>query len=205
MRRRGIPEVLLSKDTVNAERLGSGADGYRPAARAFHWLTVVLVATQLPIGLYMVYRGPGLNVWDAVTNTLYATHKLLGVTILLLVAIRLGYRLVAGAPAPEPTLAPWQKIASVLNHWSLYALLLTVPALGYVAICYFPALNIVGGFSLPAIVAPDRARYDAIIEWHEAGALTLLGLITLHIAAVVYHRFIRRDGVLARMLRGRAD
>jgi len=195
----------LSDETVNAENRGRGVEGYRPAARLFHWLTVLLIATQFPIGLYMVYRGPGLNIWDTVTNTLYATHKVIGVTILALVVIRLGYRLVAGAPAPVPTLPAWQKIVSVLNHWCLYLLLVTVPVLGYLAICYFPALNIFGGFSLPAIVAPDRARYDAIIEWHEAGAFTLVGLITLHIAAVSYHRFIRRDGVLGRMLRGQSD
>jgi len=195
----------LSPKNVIAESSGRGVEGYRLPARLFHWLTVLLIATQLPIGLFMAYRGPGLNIWDVVTNTLYATHKLLGVTIFALVVIRLGYRLVAGAPAPEPTLSPWQKIVSVLNHWSMYALLLTVPVLGYLAICYFPALNIFNGFALPAIVAPDRARYDAIIEWHEAGAFALAGLITLHIAAVGYHRFVRRDGVLARMLRGRAD
>jgi len=195
----------LSPKTVTAKRSGHGVEGYRRPARLFHWLTVLLIATQFPLGLYMAYRGPGLNVWDAVTNTLYATHKMNGVVILALVMIRLGYRLVAGAPAPVPTLSPWQKRVSVLNHWSMYALLVTVPVLGYLAICYFPALNIFAGFSLPAIVAPDRSRYDAIIEWHEAGAFTLVGLITLHIAAVVYHRFLRRDGVLARMLRGRAD
>ncbi len=178
---------------------------YRPLARVFHWLTVLLLATQFPVGLYMVYRGPGQNIWDATTNTLYSGHKLVGVVIFALVVLRLSYRLIVGAPAPAPTLTRWQKVISALNHWSMYLLLVLVPVLGYLAICYFPALGIFGGVSLPAIVAPDRATYDQVIDWHAAGAGALAGLICLHVAAALYHYFIRRDDVLARMLPGLGD
>ncbi len=175
---------------------------YRPTARVLHWLTVLLLVMQFPIGLYMVYRGPGQNVWDVVTNTLYAGHKSIGVVVLVLAVTRLVYRLSVGAPAPAQTLPAWQALVSQLNHWSLYALLLIVPSLGYLAINYFPALVIVGPIALPAIVAPDRAMYARVIDWHGIGAGILAMLIALHVAAVLYHRLIRRDEVLARMLPG---
>jgi cytochrome b561 len=153
----------------------------------------------------MVYRGPGRNVWDATTNTLYSSHKLIGVVILAVIVLRLLYRLIAGVPAPAPTLTRWQAVISALNHWSMYLLLVLVPVLGYLAICYFPALEIFGVVSLPGIVAPDRTLYDEVIDWHATGAVALAGLVCLHVAAALYHHFIRRDNVLARMLPGLGD
>ena len=179
---------------------GSGPQHYRPAARVLHWLTVLLLMAQFPAGLYMVYRGPGQNVWDLTTNTLYAAHKLTGVVILTVVLLRLLYRFAIGPPPPEPTLTPWQKVISAMNHWSMYLLLVLVPSLGYLAICYFPALTIFGEFALPAVVAPDRAQYDRVIGWHAAGAGALAALVALHVAAALYHHIVRRDNVLARML-----
>ena len=85
---------------------------YKRTARVLHWLTVALIAVQLPVGLYMTYRGNTLNVWDKLTGALYNGHKVVGVTILLVVLWRLAYRLTQGSPAPEPTIEPWQRVAS---------------------------------------------------------------------------------------------
>jgi cytochrome b561 len=40
--------------------------------------------------------------------------------------------------------------------------------------------------------------------WHKGLALTLGALVLLHLAAVLKHQFIDRDGLLARMGLGRA-
>jgi cytochrome b561 len=173
---------------------------YSSTARRFHWWTVALVAVQIPIGLYMAYRGNTLNVWDGLTNFLYSSHKLAGIAILVLVIARLGYRLVHGAPGPEPTIAWWQKIAAELNHWGLYILLLIVPVLGYVGISLFPALDIYGLFSLPGIVAPDQAAASKVFFYHWLGAVLIVLLVGAHVGAALFHYFIRKDGVLARML-----
>ena len=91
---------------------------YSTTARRFHWWTVAFLAVQIPVGLYMAYRGNTLNVWDGLTNALYSSHKLLGMAILVLVLARLIYRLSHGAPPDEPTLTWWQKGAAHLNHWA---------------------------------------------------------------------------------------
>jgi len=173
---------------------------YRRGARVLHWLTLALLVLQFPIGLYMTFRGKTLNLWDATTNTLYSSHKLLGIIILIVVIARLAYRLRHGAPADEPTLSPWQRIASHLNHWGLYALLVTVPLAGYVGISQFPALDLFGVFSLPGIAAPDKAAADTTFEIHRLMAMGMLAMVALHVGAALWHHLIRRDNVLARML-----
>ncbi len=178
------------------------ADGpvYSVTARRFHWWTVAFVAMQILLGLYMTYRGNTLNVWDALTNALYSSHKLLGIMILVLMVTRLVYRFSHGAPPDEPTLEPWQKGASHATHWALYALLLAVPFSGYIGISLFPALDIFGLFSLPALAAPDKDAAATVFYWHWVGAVAIILLATVHIGAAVYHYYARKDGVLRRML-----
>ena len=172
---------------------------YSIAARRFHWWTVVFLAVQIPLGLAMVYRGKGLNLWDALTNFLYSTHKLLGLIILCVVAARLSYRFTKGAPSDEPTLEPWQKGVSHATHWLLYLLLIAVPIGGYIGISLYPALD-VHGFTLPALASPDQQAAERVLFWHMLGAFAIVGLAGMHVGAALFHYVIRRDGVLQRML-----
>lgn len=176
-----------------------GPGPYSVAARRFHWWTVAFLAMQIPIGVAMVYRGNALNLWDALTNFLYSSHKLIGLTILCLVAARLAYRLTHGAPADEPTLEPWQKGLAHATHWLLYLLLIAVPIGGYLGVSLYPALDVFG-FSLPALTAPNQAAAERVFFWHMLGAFAIFLLAGMHVAGALFHYLIRRDGVLARML-----
>jgi cytochrome b561 len=122
------------------------------------------------------------------------------VTILLAVVCRLAYRLVHGAPANEPTIERWQAVASHLNHWGMYLLLLCVPVAGYIGISLFPALDIFPGFKLPGIVAPNKEAAATAFFVHGLLAGLLVLFIAVHVAAALYHYFIRKDNVLGRML-----
>lgn len=188
----------INKETVTTT--SGSVEVYSPTARMLHWLVVVLILVQVPVGLYMAYRGNVLNIWDPLTNNMYSTHKLTGLAILALVIVRLLYRLSAGAPAHEPTITDWQRVVSRLNHWALYLLLIIVPVLGYLGISYYPALNIFGAFDLPGLVAPDKPMAEKVLFWHGVAAFTLLALLVLHAAAALYHYLVRRDNVLGRML-----
>lgn len=178
----------------------TAAKTYSGTARALHWITVALVALQVPVGLVMVYRGKTLNLWDTLTGALYNGHKLAGIAILLLVLWRLAYRFTRGAPPDEPTLEPWQKLASHANHWGLYLLLVAVPVAGYVGISLFPALDIFGLFKLPGLVAPNKAAAGTAFAVHLALAIGLVLLIAMHVAAALFHYFVRKDNVLGRMI-----
>ncbi|MET1047066.1 MAG: cytochrome b [Hyphomicrobium sp.] len=183
---------------------------YTPTARGLHWLVALLIFIQLPLGFYMSYRGndmPSVNekgepvkgVFDALTGFLYSSHKLIGVTVLALVALRLLYRLTRGAPRPDPTVPPALIGVSHLVHWGLYVLLLAVPILGYTAISYGDYLDVFN-FRLPAITGKNEELSKQIFEWHETGAILIIAFVALHICAAIYHRFLRKDRVVERMI-----
>jgi cytochrome b561 len=174
---------------------------YSTGARHFHWWTVALLAIQVPLGLYMTYRGNTLNIWDGLTNALYSSHKTLGLVILALVVARLIYRLVHGAPADEPTIERWQKAASHATHWSLYLLLILVPIVGWLGISLYGARDVFGLLSIPPLAAENPDAAGTVLMLHRYLAILTVAVAAMHVgAAVVLHYFIRGDGVLARML-----
>ena len=185
---------------------------YSPRARFYHWLTVGLLLVQVPVGVYMSWRGNSMpfkndkgeiehGVWDGLTNTLYSSHKALGICILLVILARLAYRFSHGAPADEPTIEPWQKVASHVTHWALYALLIAVPVLGYIGISYYPALEVFG-VKLPAVTAANEDTAKVVFGLHGWLAFGLVLLAGMHIGAALFHHIIRKDNVLRRMMPG---
>ena len=173
---------------------------YSPVARGLHWSVAVLVLVTAPIGLIMRDRG-ARDIWDATTNNLYSMHKLIGLTILALMIARLFYRVSHGAPPPEPTLTPVEKGVSTVVHWAIYVMLFAVPIGGYLGISYYPALDIFG-VKVPGLVTPNEETAKAVFKLHGYGAIALLGVIALHIAAALMHGFVKKDGVLGRMIPG---
>ena len=193
-----------------AQDLRYGLPTYTPTARALHWLIAFLVFIQLPLGVYMSYRGNEMEtvnekgetvkgVFDALTGALYSSHKLIGLTIFLLIVLRLLYRLSHGAPRSDPSVPPALTGASHFVHWMLYVLLIAVPIAGYFAISYGRYLEVFG-IPLPAITEKNEDVSKEIFEWHETGAFLILAFVTLHVLAAIYHRFVRKDRVVERML-----
>jgi len=177
---------------------GASSARYSRLARWFHWVTFLIVVVLVPTGITMASRGER-NIWDSLTNNLYSTHKLIGFMLLWIAVLRLAHRLMLGAPQPEPRLPSWQVAVSSANHWALYALLLIIPMLGWLGVSMFPALNIYGLFDLPGIAGKSDFAKE-VLGIHKALAWTLIALAALHILAALFHYFVRKDGVLQRML-----
>jgi cytochrome b561 len=174
---------------------------YAKGARRFHWITAAFVFIMVPVGLYMTYRGSVTN-FDALTNTLYANHKLAGFILLWIVVARLVYRFTRGAPPDEPTLEPWQKAVSHLTHWGMYGLLLAIPLLGWLGVSLYDSLGLPGGLSLPGLVAKNEKTAETVFMFHKFGAILLTLMVLAHIGAALFHHVIRKDNVLRRMLPG---
>lgn len=187
---------------TQANREPSPAPVYSAAARHMHWVTAAVVLAMIPAGLAMTYRGNTLNIWDGLTNAMYSSHKLLGFLVLWLVAGRLAYRLIKGAPPDEPTLLWWQKAGSHLVHWLLYGLLLVVPLLGWIGVSLYPSLTVFGLFNLPALASPNQDLAGKVLDIHGTLAIVMGLLVCAHVGAALYHHLIRKDGVLRRMLPG---
>ena len=203
-RRKVLCEVDLRRDRQgeamedrNIRAAATEGATYGTAARRFHWWTVLLIAAQVPLGLFMVRYGAATDFAEP-TGKLYDIHKLIGMTILLLALARLAYRLVHGAPADEPTLEPWEKLVSHITHWAIYALLIVVPLLGWLAISYYGPFEPFG-IKLPALAAQDDAKATQVFFLHMLAAYALILLLGLHVAGALFHYVIKKDGVLARM------
>lgn len=171
---------------------------YSAVARHFHWWIAALILLQIPFGIFMVDYGERTN-FAAPTGQMYDAHKLSGMLLLLLGVARLAYRLLHGAPGDEPTLETWQRIISHLTHWAIYALLLIVPLLGWLAVSAYGPFQPFG-IPLPSLLAQNDALATRLFFTHKVAAFALVLLVAMHIGAALFHYVIRRDGVLQRML-----
>ena len=175
---------------------GNKPGGYSGFHKLLHWLVALSVLTTVPVALAMGRAAPG-----PMQDNLYNFHKSLGVTIFVLMVLRIISRVTAGAPAPEPTLNRFQRAASSAVHGLLYLLLILMPINGYVANSLFGAATPVFGlFEIPPLLAKNEAFANSIFMVHRLMGFTVLALAAVHIAAALQHYFIRRDGVLQRML-----
>jgi cytochrome b561 len=182
--------------SVTGERGPSSVQGYSGTAKFLHWTVAACVLTSIPIGISMNYLEQG-----TLQNVFYTIHRSLGVLVLALMLVRLVYRVVNGAPPPEPTLEPLQRVVSHLVHLALYALIIAQALIGWVATsAYGAAISFFGLFTVPALVAKDQELAEPLFAAHFFLGLTIAGLLVLHIGAALYHYFIRRDGVMQRML-----
>lgn len=171
---------------------------YSAAARAFHWLTLALLA--LAFGIEWTVD----DLPQSIQPALIDLHRSVGLVVWMATLARLAYRQVRGVP-PEPELPGWQVLASRLTHALLYALLLAEPLLGW---AYTDLRGQPGRLfwmvDLPQLLAPaDRSVWRMVRGWHELAANLMLVVVAVHAAAALYHHYVRRDPVLQRML-GRA-
>jgi cytochrome b561 len=171
---------------------------YSLMARALHWITAVLVLTTIPIGVLMVNVSEG-----ALQDSLYTLHRSIGVVIIPLVILRLGYRL-THPPLPLPDdIPPIQQFVAHATHWGLYALLIVQSFLGWVATSAYRApIMVFGLFELPPIWPRDQPFSERLFVVHQLIGLAIACLAAAHIGAALYHHFVRKDGVLMRMIEG---
>lgn len=177
---------------------------YAGGSRMLHWLVAALVFVLVPVGIWMAGRAE-INLFDDLTNTLYAWHKAIGATVLLLMLVRIIFKLRHDSPPYPATLSRRQILAAKSLHHLLYLLLVLTPLLGWAGVTAFPALITLGGYNLPAmpLVPEDQALATRLFEIHGACALLLATLIVGHIGAALLHLFIHKDGVFQRMWFGR--
>jgi cytochrome b561 len=176
----------------------AAVEGYTGTAKFFHWTVALSVLTLIPVAFLMNAVAPG-----TLQNVLYTVHRSLGALVLGLMILRLGYRLMVGWPAPEPTITAAQRMASHIVHNVLYILLIVQPALGwYATSAYGAQISFFGLFNLPMLTEKNEKLSEQLFEVHELLGFAIAGLLFLHIGGALYHHLIRRDGVLRRMMPG---
>jgi len=168
----------------------------RPRALVLmHWLTALclLVAATLILWRDQV-DGRAARMW------LLEGHRHFGLLVLLLFVARVLMRFRLGKLPGETNTSAFVRLAAGATHMALYALLLIQPLLGWALSNAEDKPVHFLGITLPALVASDDDLADSLTLWHQDVAWVLLALITLHVAAALWHHFIVRDHTLRRML-----
>jgi cytochrome b561 len=169
---------------------------YSPVARALHWLIAILVIVNWRI----VEATEGLPRAERIE--IMGKHMALGIVILVLVLLRLGWRLAHKPPELSAALKPWERVLAKTVHAIFYVLLIGMPLAGWLASSFIGrGVDIFGLFTLPALpVAANPDIGKEIFEIHGTFGTILLILIAVHVLGSLKHTFIDKDGNLFRML-----
>jgi cytochrome b561 len=176
---------------------------YTGVAIGLHWLLALSLVGIFSVGFYM----SGLP-FSPQRLKLYNWHKWAGVTILILSAIRLAWRLTHKPPAlPQAvtlSMPSWQLQAYHATHVLMYALFFIVPLVGwaYSSAAGFPIVMF-GVLPLPDFVSASKPLAELIKPWHQITAYSLAALVVLHVVAAIKHHFIDKDDLLLRMMPGK--
>jgi cytochrome b561 len=170
---------------------------YDRATITLHWLTAILVIGLWSLGQTIDWFPRGVP-----RTAARSIHIVTGVALLVILLVRAGWRTTRGRRLP-PTDPPWLALLARCTHGALYALLLSTVLLG-VTNTWVRGDSIFGLFRIPSIAPGDKALRGTIEDWHGLSANILLVVAGVHALAALFHHFVRRDGVLRRMLPSRA-
>ena len=173
----------------------SPSDRYTRTAIALHWLIAAAAIVQFSWGWWMqgIAKQPAGPRVDA-----FNLHKSVGLTILVLMCVRLLWRWRHPAP-PLPPLPQWQATLARATHIALYAALFTMPLAGYLGSVFsgYPVKYF--GVTLPAWGWKDDSLKNLMSAVHFTTSWILLGAVALHLSGALKHWLVDRDGLEARM------
>jgi len=186
------PPVETREKNMN---LKNTAARYGSLSIGMHWLMLVLlIAVYACINLREIYpKGSdpreALKMW----------HFMLGLSVFVLVFVRLALRLTGQTPRIETDKWVQRRLAEV-THFALYVFMIVMPLLGWLALGASGKEIPFLGLELPSLTGPDKAFGDQVQEIHETLGTIGYYLIGLHAAAALFHHYVKRDDTLLRML-----
>ena len=167
---------------------------YSRVAIALHWLMAIVLTIAWLLGQLIEDAPRG----DARVAAM-GLHIAAGLSAALLLLLRLAARWF-GAPAFPADMPAWERKLAAAGHHALYVVMVALPVLGLtIVLTDRRDMPVLGLFTIPGLF-PYRPLHDTAEGAHALAADALLVLVGLHLLAVLWHRFVRRDGTLARML-----
>lgn len=175
-------------------QITNSKDTYGIVSIVLHWLMALLLVGLLILGLYMVKLPISLE-----KLKLYGWHKEYGILALMLVVVRLVWRLANSTP--HLSLPLWEILAARIVHWSFYGFMIALPITGWlISSAAGLPVSFFGLFVLPDLVSPNHDLMNLFEEIHEWLGYGLIATFLLHTSAALKHHFINKDDILRRML-----
>ena len=172
------------------------AGRYSTASIILHWLMLLLlVAVYAAIEFREVFpKGSepreAFKMW----------HFMLGLSVLGLVWLRIAARLIWGTPQLPPDEPAWRRAVAQATHLGLYIFMLGMPLAGWMILSAEGEAIPFFGFDLPALVGENEQLAEQTEEIHKLGGTIGYWIIGIHAAASLFHHYILRDRILARMM-----
>ena len=181
---------------------------YTMVAILLHWLIAAGIFSLIVIGLIMTQLSSQISQMEVFK--LYQLHKSIGITVLLLVVLRVLWRFTHRPPPLPQEMPAIEKGAAHGLHWLLYLLMIGLPLTGWAVVSSSPfnlptvLYNLVPWPDLPILPGlANKAAISQVLAWvHAYGAWILIAVLAIHIGAGLRHHFIKRDPILGRMIPG---
>ena len=189
---------------------------YTNVAIALHWLIGIAILFMFVLGWFMTELPKetpkttsfdifnlGLITWgveeeQSQRSFYFNLHKSVGLSLLMLIVLRMYWRFTHRPPAFLNSMKLWEKRLAKATHHSLYVLMFLIPLSGIImsagskyGIKWF-GIKVIPGFD-------DKAIRELFYEFHEIFGLLLLLILILHILGAVKHSVVDKDGTLRRM------
>ncbi len=166
---------------------------YGLISKLLHWVSALLLIIQIPLGFYLVDLDFGPD-----RLSIENIHIVIGLSIFYLVILRLIIKIINPTPKLEPSIFKGQKILAQLNHVLLYVTILSITISGIfkklfngeTLIIFFKKIKINDNFE----------QAELFYEIHVLSNYLMIGLIALHISAVIIHKFFFNENLLKKIL-----
>jgi len=191
---------------------------YTKTAIVLHWLIAIAIFAMFGLGWFMAdipkdqpkamsfdLFDLGVYTWNMATEmtprTFYFNlHKSVGITILVLVAFRLFWRITHRPPALLDTLTTIEKKIATGGHHLLYLLMFALPITGLVMAINSKFEYGVKWFGITLMNGLDnKSIRESFVDVHEVVGITMLVVIGIHVLGALKHKFIDKDGTMSRM------
>jgi cytochrome b561 len=167
-----------------------------------HWLVALAATGLFVLGMWMV----DLDYYDPWYRRAPDIHKSIGILLLLVMTVRLGWRWVNPSPHAAAGVSRSESRVAAVVHGLLYTLLFAVMLSGYlISTADGRPIQVFDWFEVPAIVSGIDGQEDfaGAVHWYLASIL--IALAALHALAALKHHFLNGDNTLQRMLRVQPD
>lgn len=175
--------------------LRNSTSTYGGVTKLLHWLVFILVVVLLIVGFTVEDIGD-----KAIRSNILNVHKLTGLTVLFLMLLRALWALTNPKPALPSDTPHWQRIAERIVHVSLYLALIAMPVSGWVMTSAAGKPPHFFNWILALPVPQNKPLSDYAWLTHEVLSLVIIILVSIHVAAALYHFFIKKDNIMQRML-----